>query len=321
MAKKVFIDSIQSGTILLNEPFSIKEIQKHTAKNGDPYYRVVLQDKTGTLQAKIWKDAIAATRPDTLAPGDIAAVDMEVTDYQGQPQGTIRRAEKLEEYDMNDFVKMTSKNLDELFAKIVGILETIKDTEIRGFTLGFIKDPEISEKFKHAIAAELVHHDYIGGLMEHLLEMYALAEALMPYYPRANRSIVLAGIFFHDIGKLYELGLEQTKFIRTLEGYLIGHITIGVEMFIKALPPGFSHEKKIAIEHIILSHHKEIEYGAVVRPATMEAIIVSMVDYASTHTRQFQKEMDEGTPDLAGFGKYHPFQKTRIYHNEYEEVE
>lgn len=318
---KLFIENITAGTKGFDELFSIKEIQKHQTKTGDSYYRVTLQDKSGSVDAKIWKDSFLLTNAENLASSDVIKADFEASEYMGKLQLTLKRAEIVTEYDMNDLVKMTDKNLDELYAKIVAILETAKDAHIRGLCLRFIKDPEIAEKLKFAIAAEKVHHDYIGGLMEHMLEMFALAETLMTFYPRANRSIVLAGILFHDIGKLYELGLEKTSFIRTISGYLIGHITIGIEMFNKALPPDFPEEKKLAIEHIILSHHKEIEYGAVMRPATIEAIIVAMVDYASSHTRQFQKELDEGNPDEAGFGAYQPFQKIRIYHKEIAEEE
>jgi 3'-5' exoribonuclease len=318
---KIFIENIASGTKGFDEVLSIKEIQKHKAKNGDSYFRLVLQDRTGTVGAKIWKDAFLLTNAENLATSDVIKADFEASEYNGVLQLTLKRAEKVTEYDMDDLMKTTTKNLDELYDKVVAILESTKDAEIRGVMLRFIKDPEITEKFKKSIAAEKVHHDYIGGLMEHYLEMFGLAEALMQFYPRANRSIVIAGILFHDIGKLYELGIDQTNFVRTLPGYLIGHITIGIQMFEKILPPDFNEEKKIAIQHIILSHHKEVEYGAVVRPSTLEAIIVAMVDFASSHTRQFQKELDEGKPDETGFGEYQKFEKVRIYHKEIKEEE
>lgn len=321
MPKTTFIEDIKPNTIGRDEVFTIKEIQKHKAKNGDPYFRVTLQDRTGVVQGKIWKDSISNTNAETLASSDIIKADYEASEYNGTLQLTLKKAEKTTDYDMNDLVKMSTKDVDGMYAQLLEKLESLKDAEIRGVVLKIVKDPEVAPKLKHAIAAEKVHHDYVGGLLEHTLEMMAIAETMITLYPRANRSIVLAGILLHDIGKIDELGLDQTNFIRTLPGYLIGHIAIGILLFEKFLPPAFSEEKKLAIEHIILSHHREPEFGAVVRPATIEAIIVAMADLASSVTRQFQKELDEGRPDETGFGAYHVFMKNRIYHKEVPEME
>lgn len=321
MAKMYYIENITPSTTGFDEIFTIKEIQKHKAKNGDPYFRLVLQDRTGVVSAKIWRDSIMATNAESLASSDVIKADFEASEFNGELQLTLKRAEKTTDYDMNDLVKMSSKNVDGMFQQLLDKLESLKDSDIRGVVLTIAKDPEIGKKFKYAIAAEKVHHDYVGGLLEHTLEMMEIAETIVKLYPRANRSIVLAGIFLHDIGKIDELGLDQTNFVRTLTGYLVGHITIGILLLQKFLPPAFPQEKKLAIEHIILSHHREPEFGAVVRPATLEAIIVSMADLASSVTRQFQKELDEGRPDETGFGEFHKFMKNRIYHKEIPEEE
>jgi len=321
MSKTLFIEDIKPNDIGRDEVFTIKEIQKHKAKNDDPYFRLTLQDRTGTAQAKIWRDSIEATHAETLAASDIIKADFEASEYNGKLQLTLKKAEKTTDYDMNDLVKMSTKDVEGMYKQLLEKLESLKDADIKGVVLTMMKDPEVSKKFKHAIAAEKVHHDYVGGLLEHTLEMMTIAETIVSLYPRANRSIVFAGVLLHDIGKIDELGLDQTNFIRTLPGYLIGHITIGILLFEKFLPPNFPEEKKLAIEHIILSHHREPEFGAVVRPATMEAIIVAMADLASSVTRQFQKELEEGRPDETGFGAYHIFMKNRIYHKEIPESE
>lgn len=321
MAKTYFIEDIKPSAVGYDELFSIKEIQKHKSKNGDPYFRVVLQDRTGVVQAKIWRDSIDATGAESLAAGEVIMVDFEASEFNGELQLMLKKARKVTEYDVNDLVKMSTKNVDGMYAQLLEKLESLKDSEIKGVVLTMAKDEELSKKFKFAIAAEFVHHDYVGGLLEHTLEMMAVGETLVSLYPRANRSIVLAGIFLHDIGKVDELGVDQTNFIRTLPGYLVGHIMIGILLFEKFLPPGFSEEKKLALEHIVLSHHREPEFGAVVRPATLEAIIVSVADLASSVTRQFQKELDEGRPNEMGFGDYHKYMKNRIYHKEIVEEE
>ncbi len=321
MTKTLFIENITPNSKGFDEIFSIKEIQKHKAKNGDPYFRVVLQDRTGIAQAKIWRDSIVATNAETLVSGDVIQADFEASEFNGELQLTLKKASKVTDYDINDLVKMSNKDLDGMYNQIIDKLESLKDADIKGVLLTMAKDPSLGAKLKTAIAAEFVHHDYVGGLMEHTLEMMAIGETLVTLYPRANRSIVIAGIFLHDLGKVDELGVDQTNFIRTLPGYLIGHITIGILLFEKFLPPEFPEEKKLALEHIILSHHREPEFGAVVRPATIEAMIVSMSDLASSTVRQFQKELDEGKPDESGFGNYHKFMKNRIYHKIVEETE
>lgn len=321
MPKTTFIEDIKPNTIGRDEVFTIKEIQKHKAKNGDPYFRVVLQDKTGSVQAKIWRDSIDATQAETLAPSDIVKVDFESSEYNGILQLTLKKAEKTTDYDMNDLVRMTTKDLDAMYAQLIEKLESLKDAEIKGVLLTMAKDPEVSKKLMHSIAAIIIHHDFVGGLLEHILEMVAIGETLVSLYPRANRSIVIAGIFLHDIGKTEELAMDQTRFVYTTEGSLIGHIMLGISLFEKFLPPNFSAEKKLAIEHIILSHHREPEFGAVIRPATIEAIIVSMADLASNLTRQFQKDLDEGRADEDGFGEFHRHMKSRIYHKEIPESE
>lgn len=316
MTKTFFIEDIKPSSTGFDEIFSIKEIQKHKAKNGDPYFRVVLQDRTGIVQAKIWKDSIGLTNADALVSGDVVKIDFEASEFNGELQLSIKKAEKTTDYDTADLMKASTKNIDAMYKTLVEKLESLKDAQIKGVVLSILNDPEVGQKFKTSIAGEFVHHDYVGGLLEHTLEMMAIAETIITLYPRANRSIVLAGIFLHDIGKIDELGVDNANFIRTLPGYLIGHIAIGMLLFERFLPPAFPEVKKLAIEHIILSHHREPEFGAVVRPATLEAIIVSMADLSSSTVRQFQKELDEGTPDETGLGGYHKYMKSRIFHTE-----
>ncbi|MCC7304146.1 HD domain-containing protein [bacterium] len=316
MTKTLFIEDIKPGTTAFDEIFSIKEIQQHKAKNGDPYFRVILQDRTGTVQAKIWRDAIGATSAETLAAGDVISADVEASEYNGELQLSIKKAIKTTDYATTDLMKMSTKDLDGMYNQLVEKLESIKDEDIKRLTLSIAKDATIREKLKYAIAGEIIHHDYVGGLLEHTLEVMAIAETVISLYPKANRSIIIAGILLHDIGKIYELGIEQTNFIRTLQGYLIGHINIGMRILNQFIPKDFPEQKRMEIEHIILSHHREIEFGAAIRPATLEAIIVAMADDTSSKVRIFQKELDEGNKDSVGLGKkYNKFTMNRVYHD------
>jgi len=321
MSKTVYIDALEAGIATKGELFSIKEIQKHQTKGGDTYYRLKMQDKTGDIKANIWKDSISACTPEEFEVGNVVLVDYETSLFKGNIQMTIKKMVKAEDYDLHDLVKMTDKNLDKMYDRLLEILGSLKDSDIKRLVLGIAKNEKYLSKIKHSVAAEFVHHDYVGGLLEHILEMIALAEVLIRLYPRANRSIVIAGIFFHDLGKIEELAISETAFVRTVKGYLVGHMMIAINILEHELEPNFPEDKKLALQHIILSHHEKIEFGSPVRPATLEAIIVAMVDKASSTVRQMQKELDEDTPDSAGFGRHQKFLGTRVYHKEYIEEE
>jgi len=312
--KTLYANAIQNNETGRNELFSVKEIQRHTTKAGDPYYRVVLKDKTGMIQGRVWKDDFSLTNVENLITGDAVSVDFEAQSYNGQMQLIIHRMEKVTSYNVTELVNMSVKDQTEQWAKIQSYIDSFDDKELKELLNKLFSDEQIKTAYMNSPAAEFVHHDFIGGLMEHVLEMLSLAEALLPFYPRANRSMVMTGIILHDIGKIYELALDETTFIRTKPGYLLGHIMIGTTMIEKAFPADFDPEKKLLLEHIILSHHGEKEFGAVVEPATLEAVMVAFIDRTSDHIRQCDEELGDGSPDKLGFGKFHKYLKTKIYH-------
>lgn len=309
----MYIRDLKPNEVGRDELFSVKELQRHETKTKEPYYRVTLKDKTGSATGRIWKDSFSACELDTLKPGDAVAADFETNTYNGELQIIVKKLVKTENFDMSELVAMSSKDTDAQWAKIEAHINSIEDADYKNLLLSIFSDPKIKTAFMNSPAAELVHHDFIGGLMEHILEMIAMAEAIMPFYPVINRSLVITGIILHDIGKIYEIALNETSFVRTKVGYLLGHITIGTLMLQKLLPENFDVEKRVVLEHIILSHHDELEWGAVVKPATIEASLIAGIDRTSGAVREFEKELSQNLPEADGFGKYHKYAKARIY--------
>lgn len=313
MPKTLFIKDIKDGTSILSDVFSVREVQLHKTRNGDPYYRISLQDKTGHIHGKLWKDSFSYCDTKVIV-GDVVTVTGTVTSYNNELQLTITAMQKTEDYSISDLVKMTGKDVSSMWQELLDIANSLEDKSIVEFLTKLLSDEKVANAYKNASAAEKVHHDYVGGLLEHVLEIIKIADSLITIYPMANRSIVVAGSILHDIGKLEEFAIKDTTIIRTKQGYLLGHIIIGLKMIQSYYPKSLSADVRTAIEHIIISHHEEPEYGALVRPSTIEAEIVAVSDMASSKVRQFQKELAEGTPDFMGFGEYHKFLKTKIYH-------
>lgn len=313
LKKTTYIIDLKPNAIGREELFSVKDIQKRQTRNGDPYYQLRLKDKTGTIVARIWKDSLTSCEVDTIAIGDAVLIDFECNTYQGEIQLNIRKMKKCLEYDISELMTGSDIDTDGLWNRLQNYIESINDPDYKLAIKSLFADQKFTDTYKKTPAAELVHHDFVGGLLQHVIEMLGIAEAIIEFYPMANRDLVVAGIIIHDMGKVEEVGVDETTFIRTKMGYLLGHITIGIIMLNKALPADFDPEKKMMLEHIILSHHQEIEHGAVVKPATIEAMIVSAADRASSHIRQYEKEIALKVVDKYGFGKFMKYQGTKIF--------
>lgn len=316
MKKKIFVSDIienSEGLEGKSEIFILEELRQHTTKQGKPYYRLVLRDKTGSIVARIWQDYFPFCSLTSVQQGDVIKVDFISESFNDQKQLVITALTRTEEYNLSDLVASTNKDVELMYTKLLSYVESIDNKELKTLVKNIFTDKKISEKFKTMPAGERVHHDYVGGLLEHTLEVVEIALGILKHYPEANRDIVISGALLHDIGKIYDYEFKNFVFRRSKKGYLIGHIVLAVELINSFLPKNFPEELKIQLVHIILSHHHELEYGAVVRPATIEAAIVAMADYASSQVRQFQKEIVNSKPDDMGFGDYHKILRTRIY--------
>jgi 3'-5' exoribonuclease len=310
---KIFVNELKDGDFLSDQVFSIEEIQQHKTRSQAPYYRLILQDKTGEISAKIWQDDFANCRLRDIESGDVVKIDAEVSIYNEQLQLTIKVLEETEDYDVSDLLQASDKNLEKMYTQITDEVNKIKNADLKKLLKKLFKDTKFLKRYKRSPAAELVHHDFIGGLMEHTLEMTDIAKALLKYYPKADKDLVIVGVILHDIGKVYELDVKKTALVRTKEGRLIGHVVQGVDLVKSILPKDFPSELWLKLEHIILSHQGELEFGSPVRPAIIEAAIVHYSDRASSQVRQFQKAINLGEGRTKGFSEYQKYIQTQVY--------
>ncbi|MDY6391381.1 MAG: HD domain-containing protein [Bacilli bacterium] len=288
------ISDLNAGDRILGQ-FLLADAKKGVKDNGANYWSLILQDNTGSLDAKKWD--YLPNDEEVLVKGNVIQVDGEVLRYRNALQVKVRSVEAVDQdhVDWSRFIACAPMSLEIMKDKLNLCLDAIKDPDIATLAKAYIND--FLEDFLSYPAAVRNHHDYMGGLLFHSLTMADLAVNVCRVYPVLNRDLVLAGVLIHDIGKTIELsGVRGTQF--TLEGKLLGHISIGhAEFRRKAKELGYfaiddipeeeraahadlAKKKEVAVllEHIILSHHTKPEFGSPVMPATREALAVAMVD-------------------------------------------
>jgi len=204
-----------------------------------------------------------------------------ISSYQGRYQITVQKMRPAaeSEIDAADYLPTTTRDVVEMWAELRGFVDGFKNAELKRLVLAFLDDPKIAADYKHAPAATRLHHAWIGGLLEHVCGLLKVAQALAPFYPEADPDLVMTAAILHDIGKTRELEWK-TSLKYTLEGQLVGHISIAMGMLREKVQglPGFPERLRVVVEHIILSHHGKFEYGSPKLPMTPEAILFSMID-------------------------------------------
>jgi 3'-5' exoribonuclease len=230
--------------------------------------------------------------------------------YDGNLKIKIDKAERVppEKIDIFDFIPSSKRDIDEMVKELYGVIESIKDTNLkellkRVFTEDFVKD------FKLCPAATYYHHSYLGGLIEHTLSVVKICDVVARLYD-LNRDLLITGALLHDIGKVREYSWFP-KISVTVEGGFSGHPTLGAHMLSKLIPQDFPEDLKIKIYHMILSHHGEIEYGAVVPPKFREAYALHLCEYLDAKLKEFSEEEEE--IKKGGKGSWEYSKKLRRY--------
>lgn len=270
--------------------FSIANAQMGRTRQDKPYLRCLLGDKTGEMAGRMWSiDEMSFRR---LPTDGFVFVEGETQPYQGQLQFIIHTIDPLEPSaeQLRDLLPVTKFNIEEMFEELTGFLATLEHPAMKALAELYLEDEFLMGQFREAPAAKAMHHAYLGGLLEHTLNLLRLADRVCPLYPGINRDLVLFGLFIHDLGKTRELVFDKT-FSYSDMGELVGHIVEGAHMLREKtdqlmrskgvrLPAGAA----LVLEHIVLSHHGVPEYGAAKVPATPEAILVSMLDNLDAKT-------------------------------------
>jgi 3'-5' exoribonuclease len=273
----------------VSSPFLVKFSAVAVDKNGKPYMNLVLMDKSGEVEARVWEDVkqhVGQAVRDTFV-----WVEGRCQSYQGRRQVVINRLQIVREdqVDPKDYVVESELDPEALYAQLLGHVQTMTDPHYRALAEAVLRDDaDIADRIKRAPAAKSVHHAYRGGLLEHVLSITAILDQLAAHYGKyVDRDLLLLGGFFHDIGKLWELSYERVTDYTT-EGKLVGHLVMGVELVERKvreleaqpgrLPGAFPEEKKLLVKHLILAHHGQLEYGSPKRPKCLEALIVHYID-------------------------------------------
>ncbi len=275
--KQSFVSSLAAKSSV-HSSFLIQNMERKMARSGSAYLDLELRDATGVIRAKLW-DCDRYTLDFEM--DDVVQVVGEVEDYQGTPQiriSKIRRA-KPEEIDPRDYFPCSSRDPEEMFAALLARLREMPEGPLRTLLLAVLEDPAIAEKFKAAPAAMSYHHAYRSGLLEHVLSLVELGERVCEHYPSLRKDLVMAGLVLHDLGKIEELTYAR-GFRYTTRGQLVGHIAIGLEIVRDKIReiPDFPAALKDQVEHIILSHHGQLEFGSPKEPMFPEALAVHYLD-------------------------------------------
>ena len=263
--------------------FTVNNCQLGLTRNGKPFIKCLLSDKSGQLPGRMWNADEDLFQ--SLPTDGFVRIEGQTQPYQGELQIIIQHittAEPATE-ELADLLPHTPFDIEQMFAQLTGLLETLKHPAMKMLAEVYLADEELMGAFKQAPAASKLHHAYIGGLLEHTLHVMKVADALLPLYPKINRDLVLIGLFVHDLGKCAELSWHN-GFNYTDEGRLVGHIARGA-LWLQAKADECAMEGRPLDEaalnvlmHMVLSHHGEPEFGAVMRPSSPEALMVSLID-------------------------------------------
>ena len=282
----------------INEIYLCRKKQSALTKAGKPYESLMLQDKTGTLDAKIWDPGSLGI--DDFDELDYIAVTGDVTSFQGAYQLNIKRLRKAQqgEYLPEDYLPCSDKDVDLMYEELLGFIQSVRAPYLRQLLESFfVQEEGFAKNFKFHSAAKSVHHGFVGGLLEHTLGVTKNCDYFAQAYPMLDRDLLITAAIFHDIGKLSELSAFPRNDY-TDEGQLLGHIMIGAQMVSDRIRTiaGFPETKATELLHCILSHHGELEYGSPKKPALMEALALSFADNVDAKLETMKEALSGAGP-------------------------
>jgi 3'-5' exoribonuclease len=275
--KTPFVAELQPDQTI-NTVFLVLAKEVRQKKSGDPFFSLILADKSGELDAKMWDNV--ADIVDTFEREDFVRVKGLVQVFQNKLQLTIHKIQPVPEaeVDLADFFPASARDPEEMFRELRGHIAAIANPHLRALLEAFFDDAEVARLYKRAPAAKSIHHAWFSGLIEHVLSMAALAKVTAPHYG-VDLDLVMTGVILHDIGKIRELSYERT-FNYTDEGQLIGHIVMAMKMLDEKIRqvPGFPADLRLLVEHLVLSHHGTLEFGSPKVPSFPEALLLHHLD-------------------------------------------
>ena len=302
------IASLKEGD-WVEEIYLVTSKQISTAKNGVTYLSLKLADKTGEIDGRLWDNADAVAGK--FEREDFVRIKGMASNYQGSMQIKMKTLEKVDDsaVDVANFLESSPRNPDEMVKELRAFAAALSNVHLRQLMNSFLDDAVFMAVFRRTPAAKTLHHNYIGGLLEHIVELIALSRDVAKHFPSIDLDLLTVGAFLHDIGKVKELAVRKS-IEYTTEGRLIGHISIGYEMIVEKVNtiPGFPAELTMLLKHIMLSHHGEYEFGSPKRPKIQEAIIINYLDDLAAKINNFQatlKKENVTAGEWTGYSKMH----------------
>ena len=300
-----FIETFREG-MHVSDVYLCKTKQIALTKNGKEYGSLNLQDKTGTVDAKIWE--LNSPGINEFSAMDYVFVDADVTVFQGQFQLNVKRIRRADEneYRPSDYLPVTAKDVKTMHHELVQYITTIRNENLRKLAAGFfMNDAAFIKEFCAHSAAKSVHHSFVGGLLEHTLSVVKMCDYFCKQYPALNRDLLLTAAMFHDIGKTKELSsFPENDY--TDEGQLVGHIIIGAQMVTEQIRtiPGFPKKLENELIHCILAHHGELEYGSPKKPALIEALALNLADNADAKLETMSEILKGDNMGWLGYNRF-----------------
>ncbi len=293
--KSPYVAELQPNQ-LITATFLVQSKDIRQKKTGEPYLSLILGDRTGELDAKMWDNAEEVM--ETFGRNDFVKVRGLAQIHHNRLQLSIQRIQKVDErtVEFADFFPASRRDPEEMFLDLRAIFDSLVNPDLRALCARFLEDGEIAGRFKRAPAAKSMHHAYLGGLLEHVLSMSRLAMTLAAHYG-ADLDLLLTGVLLHDIGKIHELSYDRS-FSYSTDGHLLGHIQIGLRMLdekIRAVD-GFPPKLRTLLEHMILSHHGQFEFGSPKAPMFPEALLLHHLDNLDSkmESMRYSLEKDRG---------------------------
>lgn len=312
--KQKYIADLQFKDRLADEMFAVKNLKMGKTVDGRDYADLILSDRTGEVTAKVWNECLETCK--LPAVGDVAFVTGTVEEFRDKQQVKVTsiRAAKDDEFELEDYLPKSERDSDEMWQIVESYVAMVKDKHLKELLNVFFSDKKFIKKFKRAPAAEMIHHAYLGGLLEHTSEMLQFSESITKVYKNVNRDLLTVGILLHDIGKIDELGVDHSIY-RTTGGCLVGHIVQGANLVSKTIGEleKFPEDLGSEVIHLILSHHGKLEYGSPVRPMTIEAMALHNLDMMSFELNTVEKILQDNKESESEFSDYNRLFETRIY--------
>lgn len=275
--------------------FLLLSKQTRSTRTNKPYFSLILSDKTGQLEARVWEPDDPRISKDVVR-GDVVKVRGCVSRFDDRVQMKVEQLRRTHEgeADRADMLPATTYSVDELWRELMGFVESFTEPNLKRLVQTMLSDPELARAYREAPAARQLHHAWLGGLLEHVVSLLKLADRVVPHYPILQRDLVLTGVILHDIGKVHELAWD-VGFEYTVEGTLLGHIQMGVEMVQQAIAklPDFPSRLKTLVEHMILSHHGKLEFGSPKLPMIPEALVLNFLDDLDAKMQAVASEFDK----------------------------